>query len=228
MDELKDIKPHRPSDNNTTIDMKKVLIINASSKVDGSYSRKLASHFETSWSSKNPEDRISHRDIGTNQIPHITEDWICGAFKPEGTLSISEKEALSLSDTLVQELQETDILVIATPMYNWSIPSTLKAYIDQVIRSNQTLGIDPTQPENPYVGLVKNKKAYLLLVRGGGGYNPGEFNEHMEFQKSYLNLVLNTIGIKDVETITMDLSAMGPEIADKSYNQTTNSIDKMI
>lgn len=208
--------------------MKNIIIINASSKVDGSYSRKLANHFEKSWLNKNPEDKIKHRDIGIDHIPHITDEWISGAFKPEDARSATEKEALSLSDILVQELQHSDIIVIATPMYNWSIPSTLKAYIDQVIRSNETLGIDPTKPEDPYVGLVKNKKGYLLLVRGGGGYDHGEFNEHMEFQKSYLKKVLNTIGIKEVETITMNLSAMGPEIAEKSFADTLINMGKMI
>lgn len=208
--------------------MKEVLIINASSKTDGSYSRKLSGHFEELWRSKNPEDRITHRDIGVNHIPHVTEEWISGAFKPEESQSDSEKEALSLSNDLVDELQQTDILVIATPMYNWSIPSSLKAYIDQVIRYQKTLGIDPIKPEDPYVGLLQNKKAYLLLVRGGGGYGKGEFNSHMEHQKSYLLTVLNTIGIKDVETITMNLSTMGPEIADKSYLETIWNIERII
>ena len=208
--------------------MKKILFINASSKVIGSYSRKLGNHFEDLWRSKNPEDQINHRDIGVNHIPHITEDWISGAFKPEDSLNDSEKEALSLSNTLVAELQQTDVLVIATPMYNWGVPSTLKAYIDQVIRYQKTLAIDPNKPEDPYVGLLHNKKAYLLLVRGGGGYDEGEFNSHMEYQQSYLTTVLNTIGIDEVETITMNLSAMGPEIADKSYGDTIAYMEGLI
>lgn len=207
--------------------LKRILIINASSKVEGSYSRKLSGHFEALWRAKNPEDQITHRDIGKNHVPHVTEEWISGAFKPEEMLTEAEKEALSFSDVLVEELQQTDIVVIASPMYNWSIPSTLKAYIDQVVRSKKVLGIDPTKPTDPYVGLLKNKKAHLLLVRGGGGYDTGEYNSYMEHQKSYLTLVLNTIGIKDVEAITMNLSTMGQEIADNSYAETLKYMDSI-
>ena len=143
--------------------MKKILIINASSKIEGSYSRKLSNHFETLWKSKNTTDHIIHRDIGKNQIPHITEDWISGAFKPVESHTEQEKEALRLSDALVEELQEAAVVIIASPMYNWSIPSALKAYIDQVIRAKKTLGIDPDKPEDPYVGLLHDKKAYLII-----------------------------------------------------------------
>ena len=208
--------------------MKKILIINSSSKIEDSYSRKLANDFERLWRTEYPDCQIKHRDIGKNQIPHITDKWVTGAFKPESAQSKEEKEALALSDILVKELLECDTIVIASPMYNWSIPSGLKAYIDQVIRYNHTLSIDPNKPEDPYIGLVQNKQAYLLLVRGGGGYKIGEFNNHMEFQQIYLNTVLKTIGIEQVNNITMNLSAMGKEIAEKSYQETLKTMESMV
>lgn len=208
--------------------MKNILIINASSRGEKSFSRKLTKFFEKEWRKINSTDSFAYRELGKSFMPHITEDWIEGAFKPDDMRTDKEKMALELSDELVEELKESDIVVLGSPMYNWSIPSSLKAYIDQVLRMNQTLTINPEIPESPYVGLLKNKKAYFLLVQGGNGYSPGEFYHHMDFQTTYLKTVFNIIGISNIEIICMDSAAMGEDKSQTSFKTCKQSIETKI
>ncbi|MEN7548829.1 NAD(P)H-dependent oxidoreductase [Rapidithrix thailandica] len=208
--------------------MNNILVINASARSADSFSRSLSKEFITNWISKYPEDRIVQRDLGQTAIPHITEAWIEGAFKPKEHRTEKDQAALKVSDALVTELKAADIVVLATPMYNWSIPSVLKAYIDQVLRMNETLAINPETPENPYVGLLENKKAYFLLVRGGRGYEKGEFYQHMNFQTDYLKTVFKIIGISEIEVLSMNSAAMGGEHSKHSYEECCQKISGWI
>lgn len=183
--------------------MSKVLIINASPRTDRSISRRLSKHFVESWINKQPTAQIIYRELGKGDIPHVTEAWIAGAFKPAHLRSEEDLEALKISDTLIKELKEADVVVVATPMYNWSVPSSLKAYIDQVIRVNETIQITGI-PADPYRGLLQNKSVYLLISRGNSGYSKGEFNAHLNFQSDYLKTVFHIMGIDDVQELLFE------------------------
>ena len=208
--------------------MRNILIINASSRGDNSFSRKLTKFFQKEWAKINPLDEFTYRELGLSHIPHITEDWIEGAFKSVDERTEKENIALKFSDELVEELKKSNIIVIGSPMYNWSIPSSLKAYIDQVLRMNQTLTINPETPKDPYVGLLKDKKAFFLLVQGGTGYAPGEFYHHMDFQTEYLKTVFKIIGITETEVISMDSAAMGESKSQLSFETCKQSIETKI
>ncbi|QEC51884.1 flavodoxin-like protein [Anseongella ginsenosidimutans] len=114
--------------------MKKILIINASPRNGKSHSRKLTELFVKTWVKRYPEDLFTYREVGLSSIPHITESWIASAFVKVEDRTEENQRPLEFSNVLVRELQAADIYVIGTPMYNWSIPSGLKAYIDQVMR----------------------------------------------------------------------------------------------
>lgn len=199
--------------------MKKVLIINASVRNGRSYSRKLSQLFVDNWKSKYPEDEFIYREIGTELIPGIDESWIAGAFiKPEDRTEASQ-EALRISDELVKELKEHDLYVIATPMYNWSIPSGLKAYIDQIMRFNKTWKFRSGVPDGDYVGLLENKKLFILSSRGDTGYGENEKNGHMNFQTTYLKFIFGIMGIKDVNIFSLDNEEFGGEIFENSKKE---------
>lgn len=184
--------------------MNRILVINASARKTRSLSRHLAEVFIDKWKNKYPEDNIIHREVGQGDIPHVSEAWIAGAFKPGNLRSGEEIEALRLSSVLIGELKEADVIVLGTPMYNWSIPSALKAYIDQVLRVNETILINKADPADPYIGLLKGKKVFLLMARGAGGYAPGEYFAHMNFQTNYLRTVFRIMGITDVEEVLLN------------------------
>ena len=188
--------------------MRKVLIINASARKERSISRYMTNVFVEIWQQKYPNDVFINREVGQGNIPHVSEKWIAGAFKPSELRNEEDLEALNVSNELVAELKEVDVVVVGTPMYNWSVPSALKAYIDQILRVNETVLVSGDDIKNPYTGLLKNKKAFLLMVRGNFGYDPGDFYEYMDFQTKYLKTVFGILGIKDVEHIALNGAAI--------------------
>ncbi|WP_172278020.1 FMN-dependent NADH-azoreductase [Chryseobacterium sp. LAM-KRS1] len=199
--------------------MKKVLIINASVRNERSHSRKLSKLFADNWTSKYPHDIFTYREVGTELIPGIDESWIAGAFTKPADRTEADHKALELSDELVDELKEHDIYVIATPMYNWSLPSGLKAYIDQVMRFNKTWKFRSGVPDGDYVGLLENKKIFILSSRGDTGYGAGEKNAHMNFQTTYLEFIFGIMGVKDITLFSLDNEEFGGEIFEKSKRQ---------
>jgi FMN-dependent NADH-azoreductase len=194
--------------------MNKVLIINASARKERSLSRYMTNVFVETWQAKYPDDAIIYREVGQEPIPHVTEKWIAGAFKPAELRTAAHIEALKVSDQLIAELKEANVIVVGSPMYNWSVPSALKAYIDQVLRVNETVLISKENPHNPYTGLLKEKKVYLLMVRGNDGYGAGEYYAHMDFQSNYLRTVFTIMGLEDISAVTMDGVDMGPKLLD--------------
>jgi FMN-dependent NADH-azoreductase len=208
--------------------MKKVLVINSSARTLKSQSRKLTEVFIDHWKSIHPDAIISFRELGNTDVPHVTENWIAAAFKPEAKRSEEEIEALKTSDAYISELREADVIVLGAPMYNWSIPSALKAYIDQIMRVNETWKFDPTNIQNLYTGLLENKTLFLLLSRGTQGYEKGEYHQHLNFQSTYLKTVFNIIGISDIHVIAINGESLDPENFRKSIDTAHQNIRDLI
>jgi FMN-dependent NADH-azoreductase len=161
--------------------MKNILIINASANNIDSFSRKLSEAFLGHLNACGQNHNICFRDLGNSQIPHVSQRWIEADNKPLDNRSPEDFKVLSTSDSLIAELHKADIIALATPMYNWSIPSILKAYLDQVMRFNETFAAGLKEDGKRYQGLLENKVLFLLLSRGSQGYGRGERNEHMDF-----------------------------------------------
>lgn len=196
--------------------MKKVLVINASVRDKRSHSRKLTESFKENWLSKYPSDTFTHREVGLEIIPPIDEVWIASAFIEPNKRTEKNQKGVELSNELVKELKENDIFILGCPMYNWSIPSGLKAYIDQVMRINEIWKFRSGQPDGDYVGLLKNKKMYILSSRGDTGYGENEENEYMNYQTTYLKSIFGMMGVEDITIISLDNEEFGGEIFEKS------------
>lgn len=208
--------------------MKKILVLNASPREQRSHSRKLTDVFVEYYKHCEPEVTLKYRDLGKSDIPHVNEKWIAGAFKAEQDRTSEEMEALRFSSELIGELKDADIIVLGTPMYNWSVPSSLKAYIDQVLRVNETWTVNRQDLKNPYIGLLKNKTVFLLISRGQQGYEKGGYNEHMNFQSDYLRTVFNIIGITDIEEVSIGGEAFDPEGFELSVKKANIRIRELI
>ncbi|MDN3694185.1 NAD(P)H-dependent oxidoreductase [Chryseobacterium tructae] len=202
----------------------KILIINASVRSEKSYSRKLTQLFVENRKTKYPSDIFTYRETGIDTIPNIDEHWIAGAFKKPSDRTEENRKALQLSDELVKELKEHDMYVIGAPMYNWSIPGGLKAYIDQVMRINETWKFRSGIPDGDYVGLLENKKAFILSSRGDTGYGENEKNGHINFQTTYLKHILGIMGVTDTTVFSLDNEEFGGEIFENSKNEIFNTI----
>lgn len=184
--------------------MKNILIINASANSRDSFSRKLSEAFLGYLNAAGYDHNICFRDLANSQIPHISQSWIEADSKPLGNRSPEDFKLLSTSDSLIAELHHADIIVLATPMYNWSIPSSLKAYLDQVIRFNETFVTGSKADAKRYLGLLENKVLFLLFSRGSQGYGKGERNEHMDFQSRYLEMVFGIMGIEKIYELAIN------------------------
>ncbi|PWV55627.1 FMN-dependent NADH-azoreductase [Chitinophaga sp. S165] len=208
--------------------MKKILVINASARTDRSKSRLLTGAFVDRWKNIHTNPIISFRELGTADVPHINEKWITASFKPAATRTEEDIEVLRLSDTYISELRTADIIVLGSPMYNWSIPSALKAYIDHIVRYGETWKPNPDNPASPYTGLLENKTLVLLLSRGSSGYEEGEANEHMNFQSTYLKTVFNITGIHNIHVIAINGVSEDKEKLEQSINTSIRDVQQLI
>jgi FMN-dependent NADH-azoreductase len=189
--------------------MAHLLHIDSSPRDERSRSRKFSREFVEAWKQAHPTDSVTYRDIGRNPIPHLTETGIAAAYTPSEQRTPELWEALRISDQLVDELLAADIYVIGVPMYNYSIPSVLKAYIDQIVRIGRTFNFVPEQSENPYKPLVLGKKMFVITARGTSGYGLGERYETLNYQDPYLRAIFGLIGITDIDFIHVENEESG-------------------
>jgi FMN-dependent NADH-azoreductase len=187
-----------------------ILFVTSSSRGSASYSNRVATDVLTELRSRNPGARVAVRDLGREPLPHINDDFVTatrGATMPQ---TDEQRALLARSETLVDELLAADVIVIATPMINFTIPSNLKAWIDYVARAGRTFRYSEKGPE----GLVTGKQVIIVAARGGV-YSAGP-GSALDFQLPYLKSVLGFLGMTDIEVLEVEGTAYGPEAAEKA------------
>ncbi|PQO45687.1 FMN-dependent NADH-azoreductase [Blastopirellula marina] len=184
--------------------MPHLLHIDSSPRSDRSHTRRLTADFVQRWQDQHPDGTVTYRDVGRNPLPHVTEEWIAAAFTPPEERSPAMQVALQLSDELVDELSQADVIVAGIPFYNFGMPSGFKAYVDQIVRIGRTFLFDPHNEEAPYTPLVHGKRMIAVISRGDGGYGPGGRNEKHNHLDPHLRTVLRFIGIDDLEIVAAE------------------------
>jgi FMN-dependent NADH-azoreductase len=169
----------------------RILEINGSGRYDGSVSRMLTSELIDALETREGQVSVSRRDLADG-IPLVDEAWIDANFTPENDRTTEQRNALRKSDELVAELEAADVLVIGSPIYNFSVPAALKAWIDMIARAGLTFRYTPDGPQ----GLLEGKKAYIVIASGGV-----PVDSPADFATPYLRQVLKFIGITDVDVI---------------------------
>lgn len=188
----------------------RVLEVSASARIEGSASRRLSGDLIAALDDRHEGVELIRRDL-INGLPFVDEDWIEANFTPDEARTEKHRKALAFSDSLVAELSNADILVIGVPVYNFSIPAALKAWIDMIARARKTFRYTKDGPE----GLLEGKKAYLVVATGGV-----PVGSPMDFATPYLRHVLAFVGITDVEVIAADkLNSEAEESMDKARIQ---------
>ncbi|NBA86881.1 FMN-dependent NADH-azoreductase [Emticicia sp. CRIBPO] len=176
--------------------MKKVLHIISSPQGEGSVSKKLGNTIIEKIQAKYPGSTVNERDLTSDVFPHLDQMQIGSWFTPAQNHSPEQAEAVKISEEAIAEMQEADIYVIGAPFYNFAIPSTLKAYLDHIVRPGITFRYNENgRPE----GFLKNKKAYLAIA-SSGVYSEGEF-QSFDFVSPYLKFLLGLLGITDVSIV---------------------------
>ena len=171
-----------------------LLRVDSSARTEGSHSRRLADLAQARWQAAHPQGRVLRRDLAAQPVAHIEAATIQGFYTPAGQMTPALRAALAKSDELIAELKAAHTLLISAPIYNFSVPSALKAWIDQVVRINQTFSYDG----KGFEGLVKGPRAVLALAYGAAGY--GDAMAGFDHLKPYLTSLLNFLGIDDVQT----------------------------
>ncbi len=176
--------------------MKTILRIDSSPLDSASFSRHLTAEFVQKWQHMNPDGKVIARDLATTKLSPVNAEWIGAAHSPEPSLTPRQREVLALSEELIAELNAADEFVIGVPMHNFSIPATLKLWIDQIVRIGKTTSYENGAP----AGLLRNKKA-TFLVASGGVYSPGTPMAAMNFVEPYLRSVFGFIGVTDTRFV---------------------------
>lgn len=189
--------------------MAHLLHIDSSPRGERSHSRRFIREFVEAWKQAHPGDTFTYRDIGRNPLPHVDELWIAAGYTPPKQRTPELWQAIDFSDRLVDELLAADIYVIGVPMYNYSVPSGFKAYIDQIVRIGRTFEFVPENTANPYNPLVLGKKMFIITARGSSGYGSGEPYEKLNYQDPYLITIFGLIGITDITFIPVENDELG-------------------
>ncbi|WP_299791053.1 NAD(P)H-dependent oxidoreductase [uncultured Marivita sp.] len=167
-----------------------VLRIDASARHEGSESRALTQRIIDRLS----PNTVIHRDLAV-AVPAIDADWLTANWTPAADRSEAQREKLALSTTLIDEIKAADTIVIGTPIYNFSIPASLKAWIDQIARAGETFQYSEAGPK----GLLTGKRAIVAIASGGT-----QVGSDIDFASGYLRHILGFIGITDVQFVPAD------------------------
>ena len=187
-----------------------VLHIDSSARLAGSTSRDLSARI-----AKKMGTDITRRDL-TDGIPQIDETWVNANFTPAEHRSDAQNAALELSDTLIAEMKAAEVLVIGVPIYNFGVPASLKAWIDQIARA----GVTFQYTENGPKGLLEGKRAVIALASGGTAVG-----SDIDFASGYMRHIMGFIGITDVEIIAADKMMMD---GDGALTKATAQVDALV
>jgi FMN-dependent NADH-azoreductase len=212
------LRAHVSIHHDTETAMSNVLLIHSSVFGEKSQSLGLARDFLKRY----PHRSLVERALTSHTMPHLDGETFVAMGTDAGQHSSRQKEVVALSDELITELEAADTIVLAVPMYNFSIPSTLKAWIDHVARRGRTFRYTEKGPE----GMLKNKKVFVLAARGGV-YSKGSPAAAIDFQEPYLRTVLGFLGMTDVTFVHFEGLAMGPEAASANRSKALAHVERL-
>lgn len=189
--------------------MTTLLQINTSLFSGEGQSSRLSQSFVDSWRARHPDGRVVVRDLGREPVPHLDADTFRAFSTPEAERTPAQRDAVAYSDALIAELRQADVVVIGLPLYNFGVPSSLKAYFDHVARAGVTFKYTASGP----VGLLAGKKVYVMAARGGLYAGTPR-----DTQTAYVRDFLAFVGLTDVEFVYAEGLAMGERRAQSLSN----------
>jgi len=184
--------------------MTRLLRIDASARRSRSLTRELGDIFEGAWRRLRPADAWVHRDLADQPPPHVTEEWIAAAFTGEDRRTPAQRQALAVSDALVDELIAADLLVVTVPMYNCGMPSALKAWVDNVVRVGRTFSFDLARGDFPIAPVLGGKDMVVLSSAGEFGFDPGGVRDHLDHLIPHLRAVNGYLGVRDLHGVRIE------------------------
>jgi len=193
-----------------------------------SISKTLSAAFMDKWMTENNEDKVIYRDIGINPPEFVSQNWIAAVFTPDEKQTAAQKQLLSLSDTLIDEVEQADIILISSPMYNYGMPAVLKAWFDQVIRIHKTFSFDLARGDFPLEPIMSGKKMVLISSSGEFGFEIGGIREHMNHLGPHIEVLGKYLGVDDFYEIKSEYQEFADERHSKSLNDAYLSIEELV
>jgi FMN-dependent NADH-azoreductase len=197
--------------------MPTILQLNTSLFGEQGQSSRLAAEFARTLAESTGRE-LKVRDLAANPVPHLTAERITAFGTPASERTLDQQRHVAESDALVDELREADVLVLGLPMYNFGVPSTLKAYFDHVARAGVTFRYTAEGP----LGLLTGKKAFVFATRGGQ-----HAGTETDLQTAYVRLFLGFIGIRDVEFIYAEGLALGEQQRERALAAAVERINRL-
>ena len=196
----------------------------------GSHTRALSHRFVARWRAARPHDPVRYRDLGAAPPRLVDHDWIRAEFTPRDQRAPWMAERLAESDAMVEELIDSDLLVIGAPIYNFGMPAPLKAWVDGIVRIGRTVVFDPSRDDDPYVPLLTDRprRVVLLSSRGGFGMDEGGPLAHMNHLDPHLRTALGFIGIQDLRVIAIENEEFGGERLAASVAGAQVKVDRLV
>ncbi len=203
--------------------MSSLLLVTSSLFGEASQSSRIARELVAALRKANPDMRVVERDLTSATIPHLSNETLTALATPAERRTLGQVEAAAFADALIAEVEAADTIVLAVPMYNFSIPSTLKAWLDHIVRSGRTFRYTGAGPE----GLLKGKKVFVVTGRGGiySGEGPAR---GLDFQEPYLRAILGFIGLTDVSFVHVEGLNISEEEAEKGRARARQAITALL
>jgi FMN-dependent NADH-azoreductase len=198
--------------------MKTLLQLNSSIFSSGGHSSQLADQFVAAWHSNHPDANIIVRDLANQPLPHLDAQRVLAFFAQPEVRTPAQQALVDESDALIDEIKQADWLVIGLPMYNFGIPSTLKAYFDHIARAGVTFRYTANGP----VGLLPDKKVTVFATRGGIYAGTA-----LDTQTRYVNDFLNFLGITDIEFVYAEGLNKGEESKETALTNARRQLVKL-
>jgi len=198
-----------------------LLHVKASARFNRSLSRNLGKTFIDSLNKQINTFSITERDLAKKPPPFVTEGWIASAFEKGGRTK-QQEAILSKSDQYIAEIKQSDIIVISTPMYNYGMPATLKAWIDQIARVNETFSFDLSRGDFPIEPTLSGKTLVVLSSTGEFGFEPGEIRESMNHLVPHIKTCAHYLGV-DVDHDFYHIGIEYQEFGDKRHKESIKS-----
>lgn len=199
--------------------MNTLLQLNASLYADQGESSRLAARFVDRWRAAHPGATVLRRDLARDPVPHLDAQRFAAFLAKDEARDADQKAAVACSDRLIDELKRADVIVIGLPMYNFGVPSMLKAYFDHVARAGVTFRYTANGP----VGLLTGKRVYVFAARGGRYAGTPS-----DTQTGYVRQFLAFLGIDDVEFVYAEGLAIGEASKETALAQARHVIDGML
>lgn len=196
----------------------KILQINTAARSEGANSSKLADAISRRLKAKHPEAVLEVRDLAANPHPVLDEAALGALFTPADQRTPEQAARVALDDALIAQTQSADVIILGVPMYNFGVPVQLKTWIDAIARAGVTFRYTENGPE----GLIKGKKVYLALARGGIYRDTPN-----DSQVPYLKTVLGFLGMTDIECVYAEGLAMGEEAAVQAFASAEAQLDEL-